>query len=217
MNKSVYSIVLSDDVVAQVDRLAYKAGTSRSNMINQILADYVSYITPEKRMRDILGKAAELVAAMDQMQVMLQPTDTHLALKSALRYKYNPTVKYSVELYKSGSALGELRVTMRTQNKALIACLSDFFRLWAAVEQLVLGRLPECAAGEGRYSRILHLDSVQAAQASGEMVGQAIMDYVHLLDRCMKLWFEAYAQGIDPGEQIVRLYREYKHHHLLLK
>ena len=217
MNKSVYSIVLSDDVVAQVDRLAYKAGTSRSNMINQILADYVSYITPEKRMRDILGKVAELVAAMDQMQVMLQPTDTHLALKSALRYKYNPTVKYSVELYKSGSALGELRVTMRTQNKALIACLSDFFRLWAAVEQLVLGRLPECAAGEGRYSRILHLDPVQAAQASGEMVGQAIMDYVHLLDRCMKLWFEAYAQGIDPGEQIVRLYREYKHHHLLLK
>ena len=74
MNKSVYSIVLSDDVVAQVDRLAYKAGTSRSNMINQILADYVSYITPEKRLRDILDKAAELVAAMDQMQVMLQPT-----------------------------------------------------------------------------------------------------------------------------------------------
>ena len=217
MNKSVYSIVLSDDVVAQVDRLAYKAGTSRSNMINQILADYVSYITPEKRLRDILGKAAELVTAMDQMQVMLQPTDTHLALKSALRYKYNPTVKYSLELYKSGSALGELRVTMRTQNKALITCLSDFFRLWAAVEQLVLGHTPECAAGEGRYSRILHLDPTQAGQATGEMVGRAIMEYVHLLDRCMKLWFEAYAQGIDPGEQIIRLYREYKHHHLLLK
>ena len=49
------------------------------------------------------------------------------------------------------------------------------------------------------------------------MVGRAIMDYVHLLDRCMKLWFEAYAEGVDPGEQIVRLYREYKHHHLLLK
>ncbi|MBQ1203294.1 MAG: ribbon-helix-helix protein, CopG family, partial [Loktanella sp.] len=58
MNKSVYSIVLSDDVVAQVDRLAYKAGTSRSAMINRILADYVSYVTPEQRLRDILGKAA---------------------------------------------------------------------------------------------------------------------------------------------------------------
>ncbi|MBQ1251040.1 MAG: ribbon-helix-helix protein, CopG family [Clostridia bacterium] len=217
MNKSVYSIVLSDDVVAQVDRLAYKAGTSRSAMINRILADYVSYVTPEQRLRDILGKAAELVSAMDQMQVMLQPTNTHLALKSALRYKYNPTVKYSVELYKSGSALGELRVTMRTQNKGLIACLTEFFRLWAAVEQLVLGTLPECAAGEGKYTRILHLDPQEAQQATGDMVGRAIMDYVHLLDRCMKLWFEAYAEGVDPGEQIVRLYREYKHHHLLLK
>ena len=104
MNKSVYSIVLSDDVVAQVDRLAYKAGISRSGMINRILAEYVSYVTPEQRLRDILGQAASLVEAMDQLQVMLQPSDTHLALKSALRYKYNPTVRYSVELYKSGEA-----------------------------------------------------------------------------------------------------------------
>jgi len=217
MNKSVYSIVLSDDVVAQVDRLAYKAGTSRSNMINQILAEYVSYTTPEKRLRDIFDKAVALVDGMEQLQVMLQPSDTHLALKSALRYKYNPTVKYSVELYKSGEALGELRVTMRTQNKTLITYMNAFFRLWAAVEQHVLGHLPPCTVGEGRYSRTLHLEPSLAAQATGDALGQAIIDYVQVLDHCMKLWFEAQAEGIDPDEQIVRIYREYKKHHLLLK
>ena len=72
MNKSVYSIVLSDDVVAEIDRLAYREGTSRSNMINQILAQYVSYTTPEKRLSDIFSKAVELVESMDQLQVMLQ-------------------------------------------------------------------------------------------------------------------------------------------------
>ena len=217
MNKSVYSIVLSDDVVAQVDRLAYKAGISRSGMINRILAEYVSYVTPEQRLRDILGQAASLVEAMDQLQVMLQPSDTHLALKSALRYKYNPTVRYSVELYKSGEALGELRVTMRTQNKTLIACLDDFFRLWAAVEQHVLGELPPCAAGEGRYSRTLMLDPALAQTATGEQLSRAIIDYVETLDRCIKLWFEAQAQGIDAGEQIIHIYRTYKQNHLLLK
>ena len=54
MSKSVYSLVLSDDVVAAVDRAAYGLDTSRSNLINQLLADYVSFITPEKRRKDIL-------------------------------------------------------------------------------------------------------------------------------------------------------------------
>ena len=71
MQKSVYSIVLSDDVVACIDRLAYANGTSRSNMINQILAEHVSYTTPEKRRGDIFSKAVEMINAMDQLQVML--------------------------------------------------------------------------------------------------------------------------------------------------
>ena len=54
MSKSVYSLVLSDDVVAAVDRAAYGLDTSRSNLINQLLADYVSFITPEKRRKDCL-------------------------------------------------------------------------------------------------------------------------------------------------------------------
>ena len=41
MSKSVYSVVLMDDVVDAVDRLAYEAGTNRSNMINRSLAEYV--------------------------------------------------------------------------------------------------------------------------------------------------------------------------------
>ena len=38
MKKSVYSLVLSDDVIAAVDRAAYQNGLSRSAMINRILA-----------------------------------------------------------------------------------------------------------------------------------------------------------------------------------
>ena len=38
MKKSTYSVVLSDRVVAEIDRLAYRKGTNRSSMINEILA-----------------------------------------------------------------------------------------------------------------------------------------------------------------------------------
>ena len=53
MKKSVYSLVLMDDVVNAIDDMAYQMNTSRSNLINQILAEHVSYITPEMRMKDI--------------------------------------------------------------------------------------------------------------------------------------------------------------------
>ena len=56
MKKSVYSIVLADDVVEAIDEMAYSLGTSRSNLINQILAERVSMMTPEIRMRDIFSR-----------------------------------------------------------------------------------------------------------------------------------------------------------------
>ena len=60
MKRSVYSLVLSDDVVEAVDRLAYQQNTSRSNLINQILAQAVSFVTPEMRMREIFSQVETL-------------------------------------------------------------------------------------------------------------------------------------------------------------
>ena len=62
MNKSVYSLVLSDEIVQEIDRMAYETGASRSAMINQILADYVRYTTPEKRMREIFSAVEQQLA-----------------------------------------------------------------------------------------------------------------------------------------------------------
>ena len=69
MQKSVYSLVLMDDVVAAVDRLAYREGTSRSNMINRILAEYTQLSTPEQRMQDIFSA----ISAVLDSQSALQP------------------------------------------------------------------------------------------------------------------------------------------------
>ena len=75
MNKSVYSLVLTDDVVAEIDRIAYENGTSRSNTVNQILAEYVSYDTPEKRIREVFSEVENLLTGSSRFQVMMQPSD----------------------------------------------------------------------------------------------------------------------------------------------
>ena len=61
MNKSVYSLVLSDEIVQEIDRLAYEMGQSRSAMVNQVLADYVRYTTPEKRMREVFSAIEQML------------------------------------------------------------------------------------------------------------------------------------------------------------
>ena len=72
MNKSVYSLVLMDNVVGEVDKLAYEMGTSRSNLINQILAEYVRYTTPEMRMRAIFDEMEKLMQGVDSFQIQPQ-------------------------------------------------------------------------------------------------------------------------------------------------
>ena len=67
LSKSVYSVVLMDDVVDAVDRLAYEAGTNRSNMINRILAEYVQLATPEQRMQDIFSSIMDVVSGQNAL------------------------------------------------------------------------------------------------------------------------------------------------------
>lgn len=191
MNKSIYSLVLMDDVVRAIDQLAYEKNTSRSNLINQILAEHVSLSTPEMRMQSIFDSMEKLMT--ETFQVLNQPSDSMMSLRSPLRYKYKPTIRYSLELYRSpGETIGRLRVALRTQNRSLLSVLADFFTYWSALEHHCLRKyFPmgiRCEVGEGRYIRELYPPANLPA-FSGEDVGTAISSYIIVLDECIKLCF----------------------------
>ena len=56
MGKSVYSMVLNDEVVALIDKKAVLSGLSRSQMINEILADAVGFSTEKQQIADVLER-----------------------------------------------------------------------------------------------------------------------------------------------------------------
>ena len=187
MNKSVYSLVLSDEIVQEIDRMAYEAGASRSAMINQLLADCIRYTTPEKRMREVFS-AVEHMLLGGVFEPQLQPSDSMFSLRSALDYKYNPSVRYSVELYKNAlPVLGELRVSIRSQNSALVLALLQFFKLWTRIETAYIGRI-DCAIEDGRYLRKLRL--LENSECNNEQIGEGIAGYINLLDTSLKLYFQ---------------------------
>ena len=203
MQKSIYSLVLADDVVAAVDRMAYELHTSRSNLINQILAEHLSCVTPEMRMQTIFSRMEELVSSFR----ILEQTSAHmLSLQSRLDYKYKPTVQYFVELYRipREGEDGRLRVQLRTQNQTLLAVLEHFFRLWMTWEE----RYIPAAAGTvyrispGRLERSIRNPDVDE-KALGELIG----GYVRTFDKYLKAYFAGIADPQTTARQLEAAFR----------
>ena len=219
MKKTVYSLVLSEDVVAEIDRLAYHNGTNRSNMINPILAEYVSYGTPEKKMQDIFHRMEALLDGRDSFHVQLGNSDSMFSLRSALDYKYNPTVRYSVELRRALSLegeIGELRVALRTQNSSLLLCLMQFYKLWNRLEESFFGGPVNCRVEDGgKYVRGLQLHALtqngQILDTGSETIGDLIAAYIRTFDRALKAYFYHLNDHGRAVAEVEAIYRAYLH------
>jgi len=203
MKKSVYSLVLSDDVIAAVDRAAYQNGLSRSAMINRILAQAVSYTTPEQRMSEIFSQVERLLNG-EVFQSLSQPSDSMMSLRSALAYKYNPNVRYSVELYPDRPGEGELRVSLRSQSSALILYLGQFFRLWTKIEQAYVGGA-DCVIQDGKYARRLKLP----ARLSDREQGAVLAGYIRAMEQGLRAFFHSLEDPRQAAASVERAYQEY--------
>ena len=215
MKKNLYSLTLSDEVVREVDALAHRLGTNRSALVNRILAEYVSVPTPERRINDIFEAIEALVSPSRELVPFFAPNSQSMSLKSSLAYKYRPTVKYEVDLGGGGGdTMGTLNVVFRTQSAELIAALTDFFRLWARVENAclapLLGDAIGCSLYDGRFVRPLSMPHGHARSA--EDVAGAISAYVQLFDRLLK----GYLDGSLSAGDVELAYRGDLHGRTLL-
>ena len=180
MSKSIYSLVLDDELVAALDRTANKSGMSRSAVVNDILARAIGYKTQEMRTRSLLGCMQGMLEEHDDFGVFLQ--DTTLMLRSVLSYRYNPTVKYSLEVRDDCSIL---RVVVRGRSEQFLALYEQFIRAWYGNES-VNGRGDACAYESGKYVR-----SLTPLTEDPETYAGALSDYVQCFDGALKSFFRA--------------------------
>ena len=180
--------MLNEEVVREVDLLAHRMGTNRSNLINQILAEYVHYETPERRINDVLSAIEQLISPSRELVPFFAPNTYSMSLKSSLEYKYRPTVKYEVELFKTGGeAIGELSVVFRTQSASLIEAITAFFRLWKSIEDVHLKALTgahiDYSLYDGKFVRSI---AVPDRDCTAEQLAGALSEYIQLFDKLMK-------------------------------
>ena len=180
--------MLSEGVVHAIDAEAARLGTNRSALINRILAEYVSYVTPEMRAKQIL---CGMENALDAIFRREGESENAIFFTSALAYRYRPTVRYSFELYRGGDRLGEIRMTLRAKNPLLLALFEGFCLHFSSIEQAYIGNC-EYKYGEGKFARILTLrenNGISDMMTLAEL-GGAVAGYISMLDRALKLYFE---------------------------
>lgn len=201
----MYSLILLDEVVREVDRLAHREGLSRSGLINRILAEHIGLSTPEKQLDRLYGAARKKMEETPSLRVQNAentPGSSLLSIKSALPYRYNPTIRYNVELtLRDGSYVGELRVVSRSQSGELLKLLRLFFRAWKQLEQSLSHSPPTAIAG-GKMTRELRIRGEDT-----DRTGEALAAYIQMFDTALDTFFAA-PEAQNWNKQI-ELYNEY--------
>ncbi len=208
MKKNMYSLMLAEDVVAAIDALAQRAGANRSQMVNSILAEYVSYRTPEQRIREMFDQMEALLGGNSALQVMLRNSESMMSLRSPLTFKYNPTIRYNVELYPTLSPIiGELRVSLRSQNHNLLLYIGQFYKLWGKLSASVCGS-GDFQISDGRFTKLLAVEPSDR-QVSEEELSQSIVEYISVFDGALKAFFYNLNQPSLAIDQVENIYRRY--------
>ena len=207
MGRRVYSLVLSDEVIDAVDRMAYTMNTSRSNLINQVLAEYVSCTTPEKQMKDIFDSLTQIISEDEPFLVQDQGSQAMLSIRSPLQVKYNPTIRYTVELSRDrSSSVGELRVMTRTQSSELLDQLQEFFLLYSSIEAVYFSAItrqkPQYEIGRGKFVRKFVL---RQPDCTSEEIGSAIARYIQTVDQALKEYL-----AVPPSRRRTAVESEYR-------
>ena len=125
------------------------------------------------------GLFAEVVG----MRFTNQASSSMASVTSALEYRYNPKLKYTLELFPAGD-LGQLKISLRSQNPVLIDLLEDFYAFFISLENKHIGERTYFYQ-DLRFVRVFQRPSSQTA----EDIANEISSYVMLFDKYLNVYF----------------------------
>lgn len=188
--KKIYSLVLSEELMQQVDALAAVEGKSRSETVNELLARNFSHETPESRMRSLWDTLERAMIAGSELRFSNLATPSMALLEASLSYPYRPTVRYTVELTPEKPYLGILKITLRSRSGGLLDGLERFFQLWARLENEFQGKR-FWQKSEDRYERVLLRPAWDK-----ETQAEQLYAYVAGLNRAINVYFSEGDGGV---------------------
>ncbi len=213
MSKSLYSLILNDEVVSMVDKMARVNGVSRSSMIEKILANAVSYETPEIRANNIFDEIERLFSKSATMRYLESQSQYIGTIVGALDYRYNPAIKYNVELFPNSDKLGQLKVTLRTQNGMLLDLMSDFYNFYIYLEKTYYNKSATYLFEQNKFIRLFDFPNTVVTT---KQLAQLLTIYVKDFDELLNVYFNNLTNDNSVFKKVERRFIELKNNAIVL-
>jgi len=207
MKKSVYSLMLFDEIVEKIDQLAYENNTNRSQLINDILAEKIGLETPEQQVQKILEQLDQNLS--DTLSVSQINKNSSIQFGKSLKYKYRPKVRYSYEFVNdNGQKYAVLKVSSRTKSEDLNEHFDQFFQKICNIER----KNNEADEKDSEYLTnhkfIREFKENGAVQNGVGSVTNFLTEYLRMIDSAMNLYFES-SSDENLDQELEALYERF--------
>lgn len=188
MEKSVYSLMLFDDIVEKIDELASVLKTNRSQLVNDIIAEHLGLMTPEQKIQRIIENLYNSLSKT--LTVHEIKKNTSIKFGKNLNYKYKPEIKYCFEFAGSGNKkYAVLKISSRTTSKNLNSLFDKFFSL---IKQLEINNNVYRESEKEtsiKYKFIREFRNKGSLNRDLNEVSQFLTNYLQMIDQAMNLFF----------------------------
>ena len=144
-------------------------------------------------MKDIFTQL-EGILSESCYQILDRSSDSMFALRSPIRYKYRPMINYTIELFREPKEIvGRLKVSFRTSSRNFTDAVENFFTRWIDMENRYLSELhPDGVTSDFDNAKYVRgfLKISDDNELSENEIAIAIGEYIKVLDKCIKFYFE---------------------------
>ncbi|MGV8906707.1 MAG: hypothetical protein ACOH15_08935 [Acetobacterium sp.] len=188
MIKSVYSLMLFDEIVEKIDQIAYVNNTNRSQLINDILAEKIGLVTPEQKIQKILEQLDENFS--DTLSVSQINKNSSIQFGKSLKYKYRPKVRYSYEFTSNEKGkYAVLKISSRTKSEDLIDHFDAFFHLITDIEKKQKDYAADFTNKQTSHKFIREFKEEGELSQDTEIVTDNLTRYLKMIDQAMNVYF----------------------------
>ncbi|MBC3797027.1 hypothetical protein [Acetobacterium tundrae] len=188
MKKSVYSLMLFDEIVEKIDQIAYTKNTNRSQLINDMLAERIGMVTPEQKIQKILEQLDENFS--DTLSVSQINKNSSIQFGKSLKYKYRPKVRYSYEFISSERGkYAVLKISSRTKSENLNDHFDEFFKLIMNIEKEKDENYTDLLEHQTNHKFVREFKVDGELSQDIETVTDNLTRYLKMIDRAMNTYF----------------------------
>ncbi|MCT4634397.1 MAG: hypothetical protein N4A76_16925 [Firmicutes bacterium] len=216
MKSSIYSLLVQDNLMEKVDDIALEKGMSRSQMVNEIFAEYLGISTPEYKINKVMDFICKEFLDTSSIRIMSNNKGSSIKLMTNIKYKYNPQLHYMLELKgKNKDKLATLKIQSRTQSKVFLDHLVKFFVLFTEIERIyeigfrknVIDKSYFVVEGN-RFLRDFYYDWTNDSY-SPEGLSQFLINYISMINESVNIYFENIADSKTTVILMTAIYRKY--------